>query len=65
MPAAARSTAMFTIDYGFGVLGALAVGLLVLAGVIGLVFLLTASKQAHDSIVEEEHDRGNDDVPIA
>ena len=56
---------MLSIDYGFGVFGAIAMALLVGAGVIVLMFFLAASKRARDEVVEEEHDRGNDDVPIA
>lgn len=44
---------MFTIDYGYGILGALGIAPLIGAGVIVAIFLFAACKQAHDEVVEE------------
>ena len=54
----------FSIDYGFGALGALIIGALICVGAIVLVVFLVGAKSVHDDIVEEKHDRG-EDGPIA
>ena len=46
----------FSIDYGFGFIGAVVITFMITAAIIVFVFFGSAAKQAHDSVVEDEGD---------
>ena len=56
---------MFSIDYPVGPLGAIILALLAGVAIIAALIFFSIVKRARDDVIEDEQDRGNDDVPIA